>query len=72
MSPHWSFTRDPGVDVAQKADACISMGNVSPPRHEQQYFRRAIELLRAATSLDDPNLDRHLREFLDYYGRYVD
>ena len=42
----------------------MSLGNVSSPRVNEQYFRRALQLLRAASEIPDYTLSRYLQQFV--------
>lgn len=54
------------------AEAYMSLGNTSSPRTNERYFRRALQLLRAATSIPGYTLSRYLQQYLDDYGRLLD
>ncbi|KAK6433238.1 hypothetical protein LTR95_010581 [Oleoguttula sp. CCFEE 5521] len=54
------------------AEAYMSLGNVSSPRVNEDYYRRAVRLLRAATLLPDYTLSRYLAGYLEEYGRLVE
>ncbi|KAF2217880.1 hypothetical protein CERZMDRAFT_92520 [Cercospora zeae-maydis SCOH1-5] len=58
--------------LATTAEAYMSLGNVSSPRSNQQQFTRALQLLRAANSIDGYKLNRYLQQYLEKYGRYID
>ena len=76
------------IKLRQTAEAYMSLGNVSSPRVNEQHFRRAIELLRAAASIEGYSLNPYLQQYepcrperitlltpcryLDDYGRYLD
>ncbi|OQO00517.1 hypothetical protein B0A48_13867 [Cryoendolithus antarcticus] len=51
------------------AESYMSLGNVSSPRVNEDYYRRAVRLLRAATLLPDYTLSRYLSGYLEEYGR---
>ncbi|GAB7332081.1 hypothetical protein MBLNU13_g03969t1 [Cladosporium sp. NU13] len=55
--------------LAKAAEAYMSIGNVSGPRTNQQYFRRALQLLQRASDVEDYALPGHLQKYLDDYGR---
>jgi hypothetical protein len=55
--------------LAKAAEAYMSLGNVHGPRTNQQYFRRALQLLQRASDVEDYVLPRHLQKYLDDYGR---
>ncbi|KAK3054345.1 hypothetical protein LTR09_004613 [Extremus antarcticus] len=55
--------------LAKTAEAYMSLGNASSPRTNEQYFRRALQLLRAASELEGYTLSRYLQQYLDDYGR---
>lgn len=61
-----------GELLATSAEAYMSIGNASSPRMNEQYFRRALQLLRAATEVDGYSLATYLQQYLDDYGRLVD
>lgn len=48
--------------VEQAAEAHMSLGNVSSPRTNQQYFRRALQLLQRASEIQGYALPRHLQK----------
>ncbi|KAK3111947.1 hypothetical protein LTR53_012298 [Teratosphaeriaceae sp. CCFEE 6253] len=48
--------------LALAAEAYMSLGNASSPRTNEQYFRRALQLLRAATEIPDYTLGRYLQQ----------
>jgi hypothetical protein len=50
----------------------MSLGNVSYPGVNEQYFIQAVRYLRAATLIPEFRLPRHLRRYLEDYGRFVD
>ncbi|KXT07556.1 hypothetical protein AC578_10191 [Pseudocercospora eumusae] len=58
--------------LATAAEAYMSLGNTSSPRINQQYFGRAIQLLRAATSIPGYTLSRYLQMYLDEYGKLLE
>ncbi|PPJ61032.1 hypothetical protein CBER1_01985 [Cercospora berteroae] len=58
--------------LATTAEAYMSLGNVTSPRNNQQHFTRALQLLRAANSIEGYQLNRHLQQYLERYGRYID
>ncbi|KXT10518.1 hypothetical protein AC579_2359 [Pseudocercospora musae] len=58
--------------LATAAEAYMSLGNTSSPRINQQYYRRAIQLLQAATSIPGYTLSRYLQMYLDEYGKLLE
>ena len=53
----------------QTAEAYMFFGNVSSPRTNEATFRRALQLLRAATLIPDYTLCRHLQQYVtDSFG----
>lgn len=46
----------------QAAEAYMSLGNVSSPRTNEQYFRRALQLLQRASQIQGYALPRHLQK----------
>jgi hypothetical protein len=40
----------------------MSLGNVSSPRVNEQHFRRALQLLRAASQIAGYSLSRYLQQ----------
>ncbi|KAF2161888.1 hypothetical protein M409DRAFT_69422 [Zasmidium cellare ATCC 36951] len=48
--------------LATTAEAYMSLGNSSSPRVNQGHFRRALQLLRAATSIEGYTLSRYLQQ----------
>lgn len=46
----------------QAAEAYMSLGNTSSPRTNERYFRRALQLLLAATSIPGYTLSRYLQQ----------
>lgn len=48
----------------QTAEAYMSMGNVSSPRANFQYFRQAIHYLRRASSAREYTLPAHLQRYV--------
>ncbi|KAM3419854.1 hypothetical protein BST61_g3183 [Cercospora zeina] len=58
--------------LATTAEAYMSLGNVSSPRSNQQQFTRALQLLRAADSIEGYRLNHYLEQYLQKYGRYID
>lgn len=50
----------------------MSFGNVSSPRINEQYFRRAVQLLRAATTIPGYTLGHYLQQYLNDYGRLLE
>ncbi|KAK4498893.1 hypothetical protein PRZ48_009403 [Zasmidium cellare] len=58
--------------LATTAEAYMSLGNSSSPRVNQGHFRRALQLLRAATSIEGYTLSRYLQQYLDDYGRLIE
>ncbi|EME38334.1 hypothetical protein DOTSEDRAFT_140392 [Dothistroma septosporum NZE10] len=48
--------------LAMTAEAYMSIGNASSPRVNEQYFRRALQLLRAATEIEGYSLSTHLKQ----------
>ena len=40
----------------------MSLGNASSPRVNEQYFRRALQLLRAASNVEGYTLTRYLQQ----------
>ncbi|KAK3635786.1 hypothetical protein LTR56_014492 [Elasticomyces elasticus] len=58
--------------LATTAEAYMSLGNASSPRTNEQYFRRALQLLRAATTIQGYTLSRYLQQYLDDYGRLLE
>ena len=50
----------------------MSLGNTSGPRNNERYFRRALQLLRAAAAIPGYILSRYLQQYLDDYGRLLD
>ncbi|KAL7272078.1 hypothetical protein RUND412_005129 [Rhizina undulata] len=53
-----------GELLALRAEACMSLGNVSPYKSAQQYFRDALLALRAAESITGYRLPSHLLQYL--------
>ncbi|KAK4628978.1 hypothetical protein CLAFUW4_08033 [Fulvia fulva] len=51
-----------GELLATSAEAYMSIGNASSPRMNEQYFRRALQLLRAATEVDGYSLATYLQQ----------
>ncbi|PUU73379.1 hypothetical protein B9Z19DRAFT_1095110 [Tuber borchii] len=47
-----------------KAEACISLGNVSPTRDSRPHFEVALDALRAAERLQGYTLPAHLTQYL--------
>lgn len=43
----------------------MSLGNVSSLRVNEQYFRRALQLLRAASEIPGYTLSRYLQQYVD-------
>ncbi|KAK5172348.1 uncharacterized protein LTR77_003987 [Saxophila tyrrhenica] len=56
----------------QTAEAYMSLGNASSPRVNERFFRRALQLLRAASQIEGYSLSRYLQQYLDDYGRLLD
>ena len=50
----------------------MSLGNASSPRINENQFRRALHLLRAATTIPGYTLSRYLQQYLDDYGRLLE
>lgn len=42
----------------------MSLGNTSSPRTNEQYFRRALQLLRAAAAIPNYTLTRYLQQYV--------
>ncbi|KAF2099342.1 hypothetical protein NA57DRAFT_74843 [Rhizodiscina lignyota] len=53
------------------AEAYMSLGNVSYARVGEGIFEHAVLYLRAASNISGFTLPRHLRRWLDDYGRFV-
>lgn len=58
--------------LSTAAESFMSMGNASSPRVNEPYFRRAVQLLRAANNVEGFTLPSHLQHYLDDFGRLVD
>ncbi|KAK0353474.1 hypothetical protein LTR02_015479 [Friedmanniomyces endolithicus] len=58
--------------LATAAEAYMSLGNASSPGTSERFFRRALQLLRAATAIPGYALGRYLQQYLDDYGRLVE
>ncbi|KAF2723312.1 hypothetical protein K431DRAFT_28228 [Polychaeton citri CBS 116435] len=58
--------------LAMAAEAYMSLGNTSSPRVNEQSFRRAIQLLRAASAVPGYVLTRYLQQYLNDYGRLTE
>ncbi|KAK4920816.1 hypothetical protein LTR49_011719 [Elasticomyces elasticus] len=52
--------------LATTAEAYMSLGNASSPRTNEQYFRRALQLLRAATTIQGYTLNSGPSDFARY------
>ena len=50
------------LTIYQAAEAYMSLGNASSPRTNEQQFRRALQLLRAATAIPGYTLGRYLQQ----------
>lgn len=50
------------TNEAKAAEAFMSLGNVTSPRVHDDYFRRAISYLRAATAVDGYSLPLHMQQ----------
>lgn len=48
------------------------MGTVTHPAAAENHFTKALHYLREAQSNPHYKLPDHLRQFLSYYGRYID
>ncbi|KAF8424592.1 hypothetical protein EV426DRAFT_665271 [Tirmania nivea] len=53
-----------GELLAIRAEACMSLGNVSPTRDAQVHFKTAIRCLRSATRLPNYQLPSHLVQYV--------
>ncbi|RPB27168.1 hypothetical protein L211DRAFT_611879 [Terfezia boudieri ATCC MYA-4762] len=53
-----------GELLALRAEACMSLGNVSPTRDAQVHFKTALRCLRSATMLPSYQLPNHLVQYL--------
>ncbi|KAK4550331.1 hypothetical protein LTR36_003298 [Oleoguttula mirabilis] len=58
--------------LVKTAEAYMSLGNASSPRVNERYFRRALQLLRAAKSIPGYTLWPYLERYLDDYGRLLE
>ncbi|KAK3713216.1 hypothetical protein LTR37_008649 [Vermiconidia calcicola] len=58
--------------LATTAEAYMSLGNTSSPRVNERYFRRAVQLLRAASQIGGYSLSRYLQQYLEDYGKLLD
>ncbi|KAK1072759.1 hypothetical protein LTR12_016030 [Friedmanniomyces endolithicus] len=58
--------------LATAAEAYMSLGNASSPGTSERFFRRGLQLLRAATAIPGYALGRYLQQYLDDYGRLVE
>jgi hypothetical protein len=52
------------LTIIQAAEAYMSLGNVSSPRTNEQYFRRALQLLQRASQVQGYSLPRHLQKLV--------
>ena len=49
----------------------MSLGNVTAPPTDEQFFMQAIGYLRRAAATPGYTLSVYLQQYLDDYGRYV-
>ncbi|KAG8623473.1 hypothetical protein KVT40_008449 [Elsinoe batatas] len=56
--------------LSSAAEASMSLGNVSNPRSNERYFRKAVGLLRLARE-GGFELSHSLEQYLEDYGRFV-
>jgi hypothetical protein len=49
-------------EIIQTAEAYMSLGNTTSPRNNEQYFRRALQYLRAASNVEGYSLSRYLQQ----------
>ncbi|KAF1969198.1 hypothetical protein BU23DRAFT_244606 [Bimuria novae-zelandiae CBS 107.79] len=54
------------------AEACMSLGNVSSPKTNCQYFQQALSYLQDANELTNYNLPLHLQSYLEDYGSLME
>ncbi|MCJ1378228.1 hypothetical protein MMC17_001325 [Xylographa soralifera] len=54
------------------AEAFLSFGNVSHPQRNEAYYQKALRLLRAASEIDEYQIEVHLQNFLDENLRYIE
>lgn len=52
------------AEFDQAAEAFMSMGNASSPRTNEPFFRRAVQLLRAANDIEGYTLPSHLQQYV--------
>lgn len=64
MSPALSHNVPYMLTHLKTAEAYMSLGNVSSPRSNEGQFRRALQLLRAASMIPGYTLSRYLRQYV--------
>lgn len=57
--------------LAAAAESQMSLGNVTAPPADEQFFTQAIWYLRYAAATPGYSLSIYLQQYLDDYGRYV-
>jgi hypothetical protein len=55
------------ANPAKAAEAFMSLGNVTSPRVQDDYFRQAILHLQAAKELDSHSLPLHMQQYVTHY-----
>lgn len=55
------------ANTGKTAEAYMSLGNVTSPRSNQHHFTRALQLLRAANSIEGYQLNRYLQQYVLFF-----